>query len=127
MTERAAGAAAPQRARASLAVLFGVVGAYFAVWGRRSGMKSAVVAGVLIGGLYGLLGLGLTLSWGLLHLINIAYFGLAFLSANLGAQEVMGMAASGAKYGMPVKDRPSSSASVLRLAAMNSLMMIGVL
>ena len=26
--------------------------------------------------------------------------GLAFLSANLGAQEVMGMAASGAKYGM---------------------------
>src|SRR5262249_28635582 len=28
-------------------------------------------------------GLGLTLSWGLLHLINIAYFGLAFLSAYL--------------------------------------------
>src|SRR2546423_3795887 len=27
--------------------------------------------------------------------------GLAFLSANLGAQEVIGMAASGAKYGMP--------------------------
>src|SRR5947209_267536 len=26
--------------------------------------------------------------------------GLAFLSANLGAQEVMGMAASGAKYGI---------------------------
>ncbi|HMF97794.1 MAG TPA: hypothetical protein VKE96_26020, partial [Vicinamibacterales bacterium] len=26
--------------------------------------------------------------------------GLAFLSANLGAQEVVGMAASGAKYGM---------------------------
>src|SRR5436309_3002960 len=26
--------------------------------------------------------------------------GLAFLSANLGAQEVIGMAASGAKYGM---------------------------
>src|ERR1700747_366185 len=27
--------------------------------------------------------------------------GLAFISANLGAQEVIGMAASGAKYGMP--------------------------
>ncbi len=44
-------------------------------------LGQALVAGVLVGGLYGLLGLGLTLSWGLLHLINIAYFGLAFLSA----------------------------------------------
>ncbi len=44
-------------------------------------LGQALVSGVLIGGLYGLLGLGLTLSWGLLHLINIAYFGLAFLSA----------------------------------------------
>ena len=46
-------------------------------------LGQALVSGVLIGGLYGLLGLGLTLSWGLLHLINIAYFGLAFLSAYL--------------------------------------------
>ncbi len=46
-------------------------------------LAQAFVSGVLIGGLYGLLGLGLTLSWGLLHLINIAYFGLAFLSAYL--------------------------------------------
>ncbi len=44
-------------------------------------LGQALVAGGLVGGLYGLLGLGLTLSWGLLHLINIAYFGLAFLSA----------------------------------------------
>lgn len=44
-------------------------------------LGQALVSGVLIGGLYGLLGLGLTLSWGLLHLINIAYFGLAFLGA----------------------------------------------
>jgi branched-chain amino acid transport system permease protein len=46
-------------------------------------LGQALISGVLIGGLYGLLGLGLTLSWGLLHLINIAYFGLAFLSAYL--------------------------------------------
>jgi branched-chain amino acid transport system permease protein len=46
-------------------------------------LGQALVSGVLIGGLYGLLSLGLTLSWGLLHLINIAYFGLAFLSAYL--------------------------------------------
>jgi branched-chain amino acid transport system permease protein len=46
-------------------------------------LGQALISGVLIGALYGLLGLGLTLSWGLLHLINIAYFGLAFLSAYL--------------------------------------------
>lgn len=46
-------------------------------------LGQALISGVLIGGLYGLLGLGLTLSWGLLHLINIAYFGLAFLGAYL--------------------------------------------
>jgi len=46
-------------------------------------LGQALVSGVLIGGVYGLLGLGLTLSWGLLHLINIAYFGLAFLAAYL--------------------------------------------
>lgn len=44
-------------------------------------LGQALVSGVLIGGLYGLLGMGLTMSWGLLHLINIAYFGLAFLAA----------------------------------------------
>lgn len=33
--------------------------------------------------------------------------GLAFLSANLGAQEVIGMAASGAKYGLSTA-RPGS-------------------
>jgi branched-chain amino acid transport system permease protein len=49
-------------------------------------LGQALVSGVLIGGLYGLLGLGLTLSWGLLHLINIAYFGLAFLAAYLTYQ-----------------------------------------
>ncbi len=49
-------------------------------------LGQALVSGVLIGGIYGLLGLGLSLSWGLLHLINIAYFGLAFLAAYLAYQ-----------------------------------------
>jgi len=49
-------------------------------------LGQALVSGALIGGLYGLLGMGLTMSWGLLHLINIAYFGLAFLAAYLTYQ-----------------------------------------
>lgn len=44
-------------------------------------LGQSLVAGVLVGGLYGLLALGLTLSWGLLHLVNIGYFALAFLGA----------------------------------------------
>jgi branched-chain amino acid transport system permease protein len=43
----------------------------------------AVIDGLLIGGLYGLLATGLSLSWGLLKLINVSYFALAFLSAYL--------------------------------------------
>ncbi|HVE50182.1 MAG TPA: branched-chain amino acid ABC transporter permease [Casimicrobiaceae bacterium] len=43
-------------------------------------MQSAL-SGVFIGALYGLLGLGLGLSWGLLHLINLAHFAFAFLAA----------------------------------------------
>jgi branched-chain amino acid transport system permease protein len=46
-------------------------------------LGQSVVSGLFIGGLYGLLGLGLTLSWGLLRLINLAYFALAFLGAYL--------------------------------------------
>jgi len=57
-------------------------------------LGQALISGVLIGGLYGLLGLGLTLSWGLLHLINIAYFGLAFLGAYLTFE-------LGTKHGVP--------------------------
>ncbi|MDH2401822.1 branched-chain amino acid ABC transporter permease [Bradyrhizobium sp. SSUT18] len=41
----------------------------------------ALVAGVLLGGLYGLMALGLTLSWGILSVVNIAYLGLTFLAA----------------------------------------------
>ena len=38
-------------------------------------LAQSALSGVFIGGLYGLLGLGLSLSWGLLHIINLAHFG----------------------------------------------------
>lgn len=44
-------------------------------------LAQSALSGVFIGSLYGLLGLGLGLSWGLLHVINLAHFGLAFLAA----------------------------------------------
>jgi branched-chain amino acid transport system permease protein len=46
-------------------------------------LAQSVLSGLLVGGLYGLLGLGLSLSWGLLRLINLAHFALAFLGAYL--------------------------------------------
>lgn len=46
-------------------------------------LAQSALSGLFIGGLYGLIGLGLGLSWGLLHVINLAHFGLAFLSAYL--------------------------------------------
>jgi branched-chain amino acid transport system permease protein len=42
-----------------------------------------VLSGIFVGALYGLLGLGLSLSWGLLRLINLAHFAFAFLAAYL--------------------------------------------
>lgn len=44
-------------------------------------LGQSVLSGVFIGALYGLLGLGLTLSWGLLRQINLAHFALVFLGA----------------------------------------------
>jgi branched-chain amino acid transport system permease protein len=44
-------------------------------------LLQSVLSGVFIGALYGLLGLGLGLSWGLLRLINLAHFAFAFLAA----------------------------------------------
>lgn len=44
-------------------------------------LSQSVLSGVFIGALYGLLGLGLGLSWGLLRLINLAHFAFAFLAA----------------------------------------------
>jgi len=46
-------------------------------------IAQSVLSGVFIGALYGLLGLGLSLSWGLLRQINLAHFALAFLAAYL--------------------------------------------
>jgi branched-chain amino acid transport system permease protein len=46
-------------------------------------LSQSVLSGIFVGALYGLLGLGLSLSWGLLKLINLAHFGFAFLSAYL--------------------------------------------
>jgi len=46
----------------------------------------SLLAGVFTGGLYALLGLGLSLTWGLLRVINLANFALAFLGAYLTYQ-----------------------------------------
>ena len=44
-------------------------------------LAQSALSGLFIGALYGLLGLGVGLSWGLLHTINLAHFGFAFLAA----------------------------------------------
>ena len=44
-------------------------------------LSQSILSGIFIGALYGLLGLGLGLSWGLLRLINLAHFAFAFLAA----------------------------------------------
>jgi branched-chain amino acid transport system permease protein len=49
-------------------------------------LGQAVVSGLLAGGLYGLLALGLSLSWGLLRVVNLTHFALALLGAYLTYQ-----------------------------------------
>jgi branched-chain amino acid transport system permease protein len=44
-------------------------------------LGQSVISGLLAGGLYSLLALGLSLSWGLLRLVNLGHFALAFLGA----------------------------------------------
>lgn len=46
-------------------------------------LVQAAVGGVLQGGLYGLMALGLSLNWGLLRLVNLSHFSFAFLGAYL--------------------------------------------
>ena len=46
----------------------------------------SALGGLLLGGMYGLLALGLSLSWGLLRLVNLSHFALAFLGAYLTYQ-----------------------------------------
>ncbi len=55
-------------------------------------LAQSILSGVFVGALYGLMGLGLSLSWGLLRLINLAHFAFAFLAAYLCYQmATMGM------------------------------------
>ncbi len=49
-------------------------------------LGQAILSGIFIGALYGLMGLGLSLSWGMLRQINLAHFALAFLGAYLTYQ-----------------------------------------
>ena len=49
-------------------------------------LGQAIVSGLLAGGLYGLLALGLSLSWGLLRVVNLTHFALALLGAYLTYQ-----------------------------------------
>ena len=46
-------------------------------------LAQSILSGLFIGALYGLLGLGLSLSWGMLRQINLSHFALAFLGAYL--------------------------------------------
>ena len=49
-------------------------------------LGQSVISGLLAGGLYALLALGLSLSWGLLRLVNLGHFAIAFLGAYLTYQ-----------------------------------------
>ena len=46
-------------------------------------LMQSILSGIFIGSLYGLIGLGLGLTWGLLKQINLSHFGLVFLGAYL--------------------------------------------
>ena len=46
-------------------------------------LAQSILSGIFIGGLYGMIGLGLGLTWGLLRQINLSHFGLVFLGAYL--------------------------------------------
>jgi branched-chain amino acid transport system permease protein len=46
-------------------------------------LAQSLISGILAGALYGLLALGLSLSWGLLRLVNLGHFAIALLGAYL--------------------------------------------
>lgn len=46
-------------------------------------LLQSAVGGILLGGIYALLALGVSLSWGMLRLVNLSHFALAFMSAYL--------------------------------------------
>ena len=49
-------------------------------------LAQSILSGIFIGALYGLIGLGLGLTWGLLRQINLSHFGLVFLGGYLSYQ-----------------------------------------
>jgi branched-chain amino acid transport system permease protein len=51
----------------------------------------AALSGVLIGGLYALMAIGLSITWGMLKVINLAHFGLILLSAYLAYGITLGL------------------------------------
>ena len=61
-------------------------------------LGQSLLSGLFIGALYGLLGVGLSLSWGLLRQINLSHFALAFLGAYLTYQ--LGNGSGGNAAGM---------------------------
>ena len=46
----------------------------------------ALISGILLGGLYAILTIGLSLTWGMLKVINLAHFAFAFLAAYMTYQ-----------------------------------------
>ncbi len=46
----------------------------------------ALISGILLGGLYAILAIGLSLTWGMLKVINLAHFAFAFLAAYITYQ-----------------------------------------
>jgi branched-chain amino acid transport system permease protein len=46
----------------------------------------ALISGILLGGLYAILAIGLSLTWGMLKVINLAHFAFAFLAAYMTYQ-----------------------------------------
>ena len=55
-------------------------------WPSLNLLAQSILSGIFIGSLYGLIGLGLGLTWGLLRQINLAHFGFVFLGAYLSYQ-----------------------------------------
>jgi len=52
-------------------------------WPSLNLLLQSILSGIFLGALYGLIGLGLGLTWGLLRQINLVHFGWVFLSAYL--------------------------------------------
>lgn len=58
-----------------------------------SGVIQSLITGTLVGGYYGLFALGLSMSWGVLDIINMSYFPFAVLSAYIAyaTMTIMGL------------------------------------